>query len=381
MELFATCAPGLEPYLERELRALNVAGLNVVPGGVAFSGGLPELYRANLHLRTAGRVLVRLGRFHASEFWQLHKRAARLPWEKYLRPGQPLALRATCHKSKLYHSDGVAERVAKAIGERLGQPVAWQPSAPAEDGELTANATAAQWIVIRLDHDECTISLDSSGELLHRRGYRLATAKAPLRETLAAGVLMASGWRPGQPLLDPFCGSGTLPIEAALMALAIPPGRARDFAFRHWPGYDAALFESLRGQQEAPASARLPIGGSDRDAGAIEAARANAERAGVAASVEFVQRTISAITSPADSGWIVTNPPYGVRVSQNRDLRDLYAAFGRVLRERFRGWHIAFLCPDAALAHHTGLALAGSPPSFAHGGLTVRLWQGRVSAI
>lgn len=380
MELFAACAPGLEPYLERELRALGIASLNAAPGGVTFRGGLSDLYRANLHLRTASRVLVRLGRFHAAEFWQLHKRAARLPWEKYLRPGQPVALRVTCHKSKLYHSDAVAERVAKAIGERMGQPVDWQSPAADDDGESAA-ALAAQRIVIRLDHDECTLSLDSSGELLHRRGYRLATAKAPLRETLAAGVLLASGWVPGQPLLDPFCGSGTLPIEAALLALNIPPGRARDFAFRRWPGYDAALFESLRVQPEIPAPVPLPISGSDRDAGAIEAARANAERAGVAASVEFIQRPVSAITPSAASGWIVTNPPYGLRVRQNRDLRDLYAAFGNVVRERFRGWRVAFLCPDAALAHHTGLALAGSPLSFAHGGLTVKLWQGRVSAI
>ncbi|MCS6910799.1 MAG: methyltransferase, partial [Anaerolineales bacterium] len=249
------------------------------------------------------------------------------------------------------------------------------------ENDESATAPAAQLIVIRLVHDVCTISLDSSGELLHRRGYRLATAKAPLRETLAAGVLLASGWTPDRPLLDPFCGSGTLPIEAALLALAIAPGYARDFAFRYWPGYDAALFDSLRAQSHAPAPVALRISGSDRDAGAIEAARANAERAGVAASVEFVQRSVSAITPPADSGWVVTNPPYGLRVSQNRDLRDLYAAFGKVLRERFRGWQVAFLCPDAALARHTGLAFSGPPLSFVHGGLTVKLWRGRVPAI
>ncbi len=380
MELFAVCAPGLEPYLERELRALNVAAVRAGPGGVAFSGGLPDLYRANLYLRTASRVLVRLGRFHASEFWQLHKRAARLPWENYLRPGQPVTLRATSRKSKLYHSGGVAERVAKAIGERLGQPIDLQPPAPEGNTDDSPAMPIAQLIVIRLDHDDCTVSLDSSGELLHRRGYRLATAKAPLRETLAAGVLLASGWTPGQPLLDPFCGSGTLLIEAAWLALGIAPGLRRDFAFRRWPDYDAATFESLRRLGQGSAPTRLPISGSDRDAGAIQAARANAERAGVA-WLEFVQRAISALEPSADSGWIVTNPPYGVRISQNRNLRDLYAAFGNVLRDRFCGWQVAFLCPDAALARHTGLALAQSPPSFVNGGLPVKLWQGRVSAI
>lgn len=381
MEFFAVCAPGLEPYLERELRALNAAEIRAWPGGVSFSGGLPELYRANVHLRTASRVLVRLGRFHASEFWQLHKRAARLAWENYLQPGQPVALRATCHKSKLYHSGGVAERVAKAIGERLGQSVIQEPSTPEEEALSSVQSVekpATQLIVIRLDHDACTVSLDSSGELLHRRGYRLATAKAPLRETLAAGVLLASGWRPDQPLLDPFCGAGTLPIEAALLALAIPPGLNRDFVFLRWPSYVAAVFESLRARHDTSEFSPLPIIGSDRDAGAIEAARTNAERAGVAGSLELVQRAVSAIEPIADSGWIVTNPPYGVRVSENRDLRDLYAAFGATLRARFRGWRVAFLCPDAALATHTGLALAESPPGFVNGGLKVKLWQAQV---
>ena len=206
---FAACAPGLEPYLEHELRQLGVGDVRRLAGGVEFAAGLVDVYRANLHLRTAGRVLVRLGHFHAEEFWELEKRAARLEWERYLAPGQPVDVRATCHKSRLYHSDAVAERVARAIGERLGRPA--ELRLPAQD-EL---AGEVQLVNVRLDHDECTLSLDSSGELLHRRGYRLETAKAPLRENLAAGLLIAAGWAaavqqpPSQdavPLLDPFCG-------------------------------------------------------------------------------------------------------------------------------------------------------------------------------
>ena len=185
---------------------------------MAFNGGLDELYRANLHLRTASRVLVRLGDFYAAAFSELRKKAGRLEWERYLRPGQPVALHVTCHKSKLYHSDAVAERVAGAIGDRLGRPTTMLKPAESEDD------SPPQLVIVRLVNDHCTISIDSSGELLHRRGYRLATAKAPLRETLAAGMLLASGWDVRSPLIDPFCGSGTIAIEAALMRAGLPPG-------------------------------------------------------------------------------------------------------------------------------------------------------------
>ena len=230
--LFAVSAPGLKPFLRGELEGL---GLAILPeasnaeeetswaadqgGGVEFRGSLADIYRANLHLRTATRVLLRLGEFRAVAFYELHKKARRLDWARYLKPGQPVALRVTCHKSRLYHSDAVAERVAAAIGEQVGQPALLQPFDEEEE------AAQVQLVVVRFFHDECTISLDTSGASLHRRGYRLATAKAPLRETLAAGILLAAGWDAASPLLDPFCGSGTIPIEGALMAAAPRPGR------------------------------------------------------------------------------------------------------------------------------------------------------------
>lgn len=372
LALFAVCAPGLEAVVAAELQALGLRPAPPTAGGVAFSGGLPELYRANRELRAASRVLVRLGRFHAAEFWELHKKTARLPWERYLPTGAALALRATCHKSRLYHSDAVAERVARAIGERLGRPV--MPHAVTEDAEALPGAL----VVIRLAHDDCTVSVDSSGELLHRRGYRLATAKAPLRETLAAGVVLASGWDKAAPLADPFCGSGTLVIEAALLAAGIAPGAQRRFAFMDWPGFQPSAWEAVA-QPPAPAGPPPVLWASDRDAGAVQAARANAERAGVATQITFAEHALSAFTPPPGEGWIVTNPPYGLRVSEAGALRDLYARFGEVLRERCPGWRVAFLCPEARLAHATGLRLdPNQAPPLAHGGLRVRLWQGRV---
>ena len=243
---------------------------------------------------------------------------------------------------------------------------------------------------MRLEHDLCTISVDSSGALLHRRGYRLATAKAPLRETLAAGLIMAAGWPAGDavppPLLDPFCGSGTIAIEAALMALQIAPGRQRRFAFMAWPDYDADLWQRLLDEADGQAAGaarttRRPVGdpGSDRDAGAIAAAQANAGRAGVGGTVAFACHALSAIDPPAGPGFVVTNPPYGQRVRGGPDLRNLYAQLGNVLRERCPGWQATILSSDRHLLAQTGLLL-DTGVTFVNGGIDVLVGRGRVPA-
>lgn len=377
LRLFAACAPGLEICVAQELRRLNLAEVHPVAGGATFTGTLAEVRRANLWLRTASRVLVRVGHFRVTEFWQLHKWAAKLEWEKYLRPGQPLILRATCHKSKLYHSNAVAERVAKAIGERLGQAVQFEME-KGEEEENEAKEAPGQLTVVRLEHDWCTLSVDSSGELLHKRGYRLAVAKAPLRETLAAGLLLLAEWDGASTLIDPFCGSGTIPIEAAWLAQNQPPGAARPFAFTDWPIFVRADHNPpVRESPPSPTNPQPIILGYDRDAGAIEAARANAERAGVTSHLTLAQQAISHLQPPpGPPGFIITNPPYGVRVSEKDPVRDLYAAFGRILRERFTGWRVAFLCSEEALAHATGLPLNPNQASaLVNGGLRVKLWR------
>ncbi|MBK5188309.1 MAG: hypothetical protein JJD97_08675, partial [Gemmatimonadaceae bacterium] len=197
------------------------------------------------------------------------------------------------------------------------------------------------------------VSIDTSGALLHRRGYRLATAKAPLRETLGAALLLASGWDPRTPLLDPFCGAGTIPIEAALIARRIPPGIARSFAFMQWPGFHEPTWKKVLDEARAQmlGAAPAPILGSDRDAGAIAASRENAERAGVAADIVFEEKVISRIAPPDGGipGAIVTNPPYGVRVGDRDALRNLYAQLGTIARERFAGWTLTALSADPRL--------------------------------
>jgi putative N6-adenine-specific DNA methylase len=381
--LFAVTVPGLEPFTLSELLELGLppASLDSPPpirderhdaGGVAFPGSLRDLYLANLHLRTASRILVRLGSYHARNFAELIRRTAELPWEKYLSPGTPVALRVTCRSSRLYHQRAIAERVARAIGDRLGRI----PPLQRFDDEGTGSLP--QLVLVRMVEDLCTISVDSSGELLHRRGYRLATAKAPLRETLAAAMLLAAGWDAVSPLLDPFCGSGTIPIEAAGLARGNPPGSHRSFAFMNWPTFDTTLWNALRDSPPTPRGESPPrIFASDRDAGAIRAAKANAVRAGVADAVDFSCRAVSSIHPPGDPGWIVTNPPYGKRLSSNTDLRNLYAQMGKTFRTQCPGWKVAMLCDSARLVRNTGLKFDHGF-STTNGGLRVRLFVGSI---
>ena len=372
LSLYAVTAPGLELHTAGELTRIGITPTETEPGGVAFEGTLDDVARANLWLRTASRVLVRLGSFSARALGELERKAIALPWRDWLPTGTAVSVRVTCKKSRLYHQKAVAERIVTASGG-----IAAIAGGDPDDGE----ETDGQLIVARLFRDICTISLDSSGALLHRRGYRLAVARAPLRETLAAGLLLESGWGSGTPLIDPFCGSGTIPIEAAMLARRIPPGLARRFAFLRWPGADlgrwGALLDSARAGMLPRAAA--PIVGSDRDAGAIEAATANALRAGVAGDIIWRQAAVSSLEPPAGIGALVSNPPYGMRVSEGRELRDLFARLGTVARERLPGWRVTLLLPEAPLERATGLSF-GPPLHTRNGGLAVRMVTAVVEA-
>ncbi|HUN24265.1 MAG TPA: hypothetical protein PK299_14135 [Anaerolineales bacterium] len=369
LEIFVACPPALEELTRQELFALGINQPSTVAGGVQFTGFLRHLYRVNLWSRLASRVLVRVGDFYASTFSELVSRASHLPWEETLRVDLPLAVRVTCHKSKLYHTDGVEERVRAAIQKRLGMALR-----PAQ------GLAPAQQVVVRLAHDTCTISVDSSGEHLHQRGYRLQTAKAPIRENLAAAVLAAVGYQPEQALLDPTCGAGTFPIEAALIASHTPPGLRREFAFQEWENFDPAEWNLQLEEAEAaihPPTA--PIVGSDRDAGAVEASQANAERAGVAQWVEWQCKPLSAVQAPAgwetppQAGFLVANLPYGLRIGDTNQLRNLYATFGRVAQQRFAHWRVAFLCNSPSLAQATQL-ISQRSLSFENGGEKVGVY-------
>jgi putative N6-adenine-specific DNA methylase len=277
-----------------------------------------------------------------------------------------VALRISYHQSQLNHARPINDAIHNAIANRLGEPC------------QTSEGGSAQLVVVRITNDHVTVSLDSSGTLLHKRGYRQAIAKAPLRETLAAAIIMASGWDRKSPLLDPFCGSGTIPIEAAMMALRIPPGIKRRFAFMDWPSYDPELWQGVKDTVKSQETVMPAIMGSDRDAGAIRMAKANAERAGVAEHIQFENHAVSNIYPPQKKGWVVTNPPYGERISQGKDLRNLYAQFGNVLRQHCPGWQVAVLSNDQVLLGHIRLELDASL-SLRNGGIRVKLARGKIS--
>lgn len=359
LSALAVTAPGLAPFASRELLALGIAPHRVGVEGASFETSPAGLYAANLWLRTASRVLVRIASFEALSFHELERRARGVDWARYVTPAVPIRLRVTCRKSRLYHSDAVAERVGGAI-VRAGGVIA-AGGTPSADTALEPDGlsgdTAEQLVVVRLYRDRCTISLDSSGAVLHCRGYRLETAKAPLRETLAAGVLMAAGWSGQRPLLDPLCGAGTLVIEGAWLARGRAPGLDRTFAFMRWPQFEPVVWNELvasarSGERAAPP---VPIQASDRDAGAVAATRRNAERAGVIDDIELSQRPVSGIRPVEGPGWLITNPPYGVRVLPHDHLRDLYVQIGDVARARCAGWIVGVVSADAALARLTRL--------------------------
>jgi putative N6-adenine-specific DNA methylase len=384
---FAIAAPGLEPIVAGELGRLGIPA-TIESGGVAWTGTLASVARANLWLRTASRVVVRVAEFHTRTFHELERHARKLPWERFILSGAPVRFRVTSRKSRLYHTGAIAQRLLDAAATRVGAVSASegprggaQPAGTRKDDDVydDDDDAAAQLFIVRVVRDICTVSVDTSGVLLHRRGYRQAVAKAPLRETIAAAMVLGSEWPGTAPLIDPLCGSGTIPIEAALLARRIAPGVSRQFAFQGWPEFDAALWARMVGQarERELTRAPAPIRGSDRDAGAVEAARANAERAGVAADVELDRRPLSAIEPSPARGWVVTNPPYGMRVGDAGAVRDLYAALGNVLRERFAGWTLALLSQDQGLERQVGVVLRERFATL-NGGIPVRLVMGDV---
>lgn len=376
LELFIVCPPGMEPHAAAEAQEAGFAVAGTVPGGVTLMGGWAEARRANMTLRGAVRVLARIARFRAMHPAQLDKRARKLPWTDWLRADVPVRVEASCHKSRIYHAGAAATRVAGAIHDATGARI------------MSAASQDAVSVKVRIDDDLCTISLDTTGPALHRRGVRQRMHAAPMRETLAALFLRAAGYDPeaaraGTPLFDPMCGAGTFPIEAAEMAQGLLPGRARGFALDRM-ACAAALDDPIpgpaRGADSVPPAAPFCIG-ADRDAGAVAMAVENAARAGVATLCRFAQASISEARPPSDRpGLVIVNPPYGGRIGKKKALYGLYATFGRVMAEHFGGWRVALMTSEDALARATGLPFAPPGPPVPNGGIRVRLWLASLDA-
>ncbi|MFV0360139.1 THUMP domain-containing class I SAM-dependent RNA methyltransferase [Tropicimonas sp.] len=361
-EIFLVAAPGLEVPLHDEACGLGLPAPRAVAGGVTLQGGWPDVWRANLWLRGATRVLARIGAFRAFHLAQLDKRARRFPWGEVLRPDVPVRVEVTCRRSKIYHQGAAAQRIGRAITETLGAPVA--------DDALVR-------IKVRIEDDLCTLSVDTSGDSLHRRGHKQAVGKAPMRETMAAMFLRQCGYDGSGPVVDPMCGSGTFIIEAAEIAAGLAPGRARHFAFEQLATFDPAAWEAMRRAPRAAAITAAPrFFGFDRDAGAIAMSRANAERAGVGALTEFRCQPVSELFPPEGSpGLVIVNPPYGARIGNRKPLFALHATLGEVLKTRFGGWRVGLVTSDAGLARSTDLPFGPPGAPVPHGGLKVALFR------
>lgn len=374
---FAPCAPGLEPALAQELAALDATDIQPTPGGVAFKGKLDVGYLANLWLRTANRVLLRAGAFGARRPEDLFRHAAQLPWELLLAGDVPLRFEVSTFDSWLKRDDLIEATLRDAIHKRFAEQGVESKVADLAPGR---DEDDLQRVMVRVERDRVSLSLDSSGEHLHRRGYRQATAKAPLRENLAAGALLLAGYDGTGPLFDPMCGSGTFAIEGALIARKLPPGLQRRFLFERWPSFRAATWEFIK-RRALEASLPQPpalITARDENGGAIRASRANAERAGVADSFALAQADFfkeAGLGGPP--GLIAINPPYGVRIGDDASTLALYRRMGERLKQEYTGWRYVILAPSNALTDALSLQVR-SRVLIPHGGLKITLVFGEI---
>ena len=350
-DFFATAPRGVSDLLGDELTALGAVEIRLAHLGVSFRGGLDLVYRACLHSRLAGRILLRLATFPVTSAEELYRGCLEIPWEQHFGPGQTISVAATGKAPGVEHTRFAALKVKDGVVDRFRESCGERPSVDTRHPDIR--------IRLHLEKSEGQLFLDLSGESLHRRGYRIEGAQAPLKENLAAAVLMRCGWLElqgeGAPLIDPMCGSGTLVIEAALMAAQVAPGLLRErFGFEQWRLHDLELWSTLRDAatalgREGPAAPGCF--GYDQDERAIRAARSNAGRAGVSAWVAFQARELEELSPPeGKEGLVVCNPPYGERIGDVPQIGELYQRFGEILRARFPGWSAGVLTGAPALA-------------------------------
>lgn len=331
-DLLVPCHFGLEAVLKREIYDLGYEITKVEDGRVTFEGDEEAVCRANIFLRTAERVMIQVGRFKATTFEELFQGIKNLPWEEYIpEDGKFWVKKASSINSKLFSPSDIQSIAKKAMVERMKQN--YHKEWFKEDG-------AAYPVRIFLLKDEVTVALDTSGDSLHKRGYRTMTSKAPLTETLAASLIMLTPWRKDRILVDPFCGSGTFPIEAAMIAANIAPGMNRDFTAEEWTNLiDRKLwYECVKEAEDMiDTTVKVDIQGYDIDGDVIKAARENAKRAGVEHMIHFQQRAVADLSHPKKYGFIITNPPYGERLEDKADLPALYTQIGQAY-QRLDSW-------------------------------------------
>ena len=371
---FAPCPRGLEPLLEAELTSLGASKPAGVPGGVAFEGDLRTCYRANLESRLASRILMRVAHQPYRNEQHVYDAARAVPWHRLFEGSRSIRVDVSAIRSPLKSLDFATLRIKDAVCDRFRDETGSRPDVDTRNPDVRIHGF--------LDADHATLYLDTSGEPLYKRGYRAGGAEAPLKENLAAGIIQLTGWRPDEPLLDPMCGSGTLPIEAAMMALGIAPGAGRAFGFERLHGFDAALWQSVREEAQRKERRDTPVAifASDLHPSEVESARVHARAAGVESAIRFKQAHVTDLRPPSDNpGVIVMNPPYGVRMGDSDKLAELYPGIGDWLKQHYAGWRCYLFSGDAALVKRIRLQPSRRTPLF-NGPIECRLYEYRMVA-
>ncbi|MFT5431669.1 MAG: putative N6-adenine-specific DNA methylase [Myxococcota bacterium] len=350
--LYASCEAGLEEVVAAELEALGAVFITPARRGVAFKGDDDLVWRANLELRCANRVLREVACVEVADRDELFEAAMNVGWEEWFGPDHTIAVDTRTSHLELHQPQFVSQLVKDAICDRLRRITGRRPSVDRFAPDVP--------IAVHLTQTHATLSLDTSGARLHRRGYREQTGTAPLKETLAAGMVALTGWSAEVPFMDPMCGSGTIAIEAALMATNTAPGLLRlggeGFAFQRWLTHEKASFKALAEEtRQKRTTATVEIVARDIDRRLLKISRANAGRAGVAAAIRFEPGNAGRMQPSTDPGVMVTNPPYGVRMGEREELLELFEEFGSVLKHRFAGWTAWILTGDKELLGQVGL--------------------------
>lgn len=368
---FAPCPRGLETALSIELEQLGAQDVTVLPGGVSFAGPFALCYAVNLHSRIASRILWRI--FHGTyrDEHDIFRSAHALPWHTWFPVRCTIKVKVSAQRCPLQSLDFVTLKIKDAICDRFRAATGVRPDVATGRPDIRIDAF--------LDRQHVTLYLDTSGEALFKRGFRAAATEAPVRENLAAGILRLVGWTPQQPLLDPMCGSGTFLLEAALMARNIPPGLGRRFAFEQLSNFDTRQWQALCETRKREHAVKAPcsIYGSDIHGGALQAARTNLRAAGLVDMVALKQADILNLKPPAGEGILVTNPPYGVRLSDKEQLAAFYPRLGDTLKRNFAGWRAYFFTADLRLPKLIGLAVSRRTPLF-NGALECRLFEFKI---
>ena len=365
---FASCPRGLEALLSEELKVLGIVEIKIVDGGVKFESSIELLYRANLTSRIATRILCRVANGGYKTEDDLYNAALNVEWSNLFDVSNGIKVSTTGVKCPLKSLDFMTLRIKDAVCDQFRSQLNARPNVEIRDPDIR--------IHLYLEADYFDLYIDTSGQPLYQRGFRKSSVEAPIRENLAAGIITLSGWKPGEALLDPMCGSGTFLIEAAMIALNQAPGLKRNFGFERWSNFDSILFKKIKSeyQSQIKPSVFSNIYGSDIDLRAIRVSKGNLAEAGLAGAVELSCKGFEDIVAPVKEGVLVTNPPYGVRLGEDEGLANAYPIWASTMKKKLTGWRTYFLTSDLRMPKLMRLSPTKKTPLY-NGALDCRLFE------